>query len=710
MASSFQRQSQIRKASYGALILALFTVSLFWRQFLEKQAAPPSEENPGGLSLREQSMGDVELSGSFVRLTLIGSRGVAQCWLWWKANELQKRHEWNKLELAVAWITRLQPHYKTPWQFQGWNLAYNVPAECDRVKDKYYFIARGIALLAEGERQNRNNPELRYDVAFMLQNKIGMADEQHTLRTLFQLSCIDPAERDPSRLRRRDGSVNPEGFERFCRKYPHLVRRLHDRLACNTPDEVIDFLTENYEIPSRYEYPSARGRTVASRPLPAEGQFPVLPRRSDVTGLVDIPYTADDAELPAEFDNFAAAAIWFTYAQAPLPPPNPGGSPLGLEYDLRKYRLPRKPSLIIFRNGPPRALSYVAERMQKEGWFDRGWEVDEGRQGIHRWFPGRQVVLGGGLVPGQGTNWSAQAWEKARERWEKHGRDNGLYIPPEKRGEIQTRAQAYRKEYGIAEAEKGPELRPEHLDNETMRASFEAHRQLYWSSANLNLTNFTHFHTQARNEVQPGAITARRLFFKAEQMHNAAMPAGDVVKAYEEALLGPDRPRFAETSTILQTSLLVAPLGHPLMVPFSATEDSIDGQRVRGWRKILQDNEDFRKDKDVQEESYTLQYKYLKLLQEEERGRLAHLKPLLVMGDFLAKGVRPPGAILWLPTADVIPPRSLGSGIVGPLDGNARDGKPFLGADAIRLARTRLGFNEPLPQTQTPMPAPPKRR
>src|SRR5271165_5476418 len=139
MASSFQRQSQIRKVTYGVLILVLFTVSLFWRQFLEAQA--------DRLAVREQSLGDVELSGSALRLMLIGSRGATLCGLWIMAIDMQKKHEWNKLEMLVTSITKLQPHYKTPWMFQSWNLAYNVPAECDRVKDKYYFISRGIELL-----------------------------------------------------------------------------------------------------------------------------------------------------------------------------------------------------------------------------------------------------------------------------------------------------------------------------------------------------------------------------------------------------------------------------------------------------------------------------------------------------------------------------------------------------------------------------------
>jgi hypothetical protein len=645
MTSSFQRQSQIRKVTYGVLILVLFTVSLFWRQFLEAQA--------DRLAVREQSLGDVELSGSALRLMLIGSRGATLCGLWVMAIEMQKKHEWNKLEMLVASITKLQPHYKTPWMFQSWNLAYNVPAECDRVKDKYYFISRGIELLAEGERQNRNNPDMRFELGFYLHNKIGLADEQNTLRSLFQLSCIDPVERDPARLRRPDGSVDLDKFEAFCKKYAHLVRRLHDSLACNTPDDVLDFLTENYELPCRYEYPTVGGGpSVPGRLRPPEKQFPVLPRRGEL-GESDLPYAAEVQQLPEEFDNFAAGGLWFAYAQLPLPPANPASGSSGDDYDRTKYRMPRRMATILFRQYPALSATFVAQRQQKEGWFDRGWEVDEGRQGINRWFPDRKVVLGD-------RNWSGQTWDRARILWEDHGTRTGLYLDPRERDRKKELAQKYRTAYGVAETEIGPPLRSEHDVDADMVASFQAHRQLYWYESNRRLSNFPHFFAQARTEVQPNAIAAHRLFFKAEQMRHAYKLPADIIAVYEEGL--------------------------PL------------------WKRVLEENDDFRHDKDVQEETYKLQYEYLKLLREEERGRLAHLKPLLVLGDYLTQVSRAPGATLWLPTVDM-----LGSGIVGPFDGNAADGQPFLSPEAVRLARSRLGFVEPPPQQPQTMDAPKRR-
>src|SRR5262249_54493366 len=152
----------------------------------------------------EESLGEVELTGSAVRLLLTGSKGLVVTGLWTIAQDKQKKHQWNELEKVVQQIMNLQPHFITPWIFQSWNISYNVSVETDLTSDQYYFIARGIQLLAEGDRQNRNQPNMREMNGFYIQNKFGVSDRVHVLRSMFQLSCIEPGERDPDRYRTRD--------------------------------------------------------------------------------------------------------------------------------------------------------------------------------------------------------------------------------------------------------------------------------------------------------------------------------------------------------------------------------------------------------------------------------------------------------------------------------------------------------------------------
>ena len=73
--------------------------------------------------------------------------------LWIYSMDAFKKNQWNELEFYTHALTKLQPHFVTPWLFQSWNLAYNVSVESDRPFDKYFYIARGVQLLAEGERR-----------------------------------------------------------------------------------------------------------------------------------------------------------------------------------------------------------------------------------------------------------------------------------------------------------------------------------------------------------------------------------------------------------------------------------------------------------------------------------------------------------------------------------------------------------------------------
>ena len=66
--------------------------------------------------------------------------------------------------------------------------------------------ARLYQLLAQGERVNRDNPDMRFWIGFYYINKFGSSDEKNTLRSLLQLSGIDPAKRDPNQLRTTDAS------------------------------------------------------------------------------------------------------------------------------------------------------------------------------------------------------------------------------------------------------------------------------------------------------------------------------------------------------------------------------------------------------------------------------------------------------------------------------------------------------------------------
>jgi hypothetical protein len=406
----------------------LFTVSFLWRRYAVAAQADT-------LALREQDRGDVELSGALIRLSLTGSRGVATSVLWMSAIEKQKKNQWNEMEFFVRSLTKLQPHFITPWLFQSWNLSYNVAVESDRISDKYFYVTRGIQLLADGERQNRHNPAMRFSIGFYTQHKICNSDESNVMRSLFQLSCMPPNQRDPARFRKYtaegDEEFDWDEFEKFCKENPQLVRRLREatrkeavaserdqlrqqkaQFTCETADEVVAFLAANYRVPSIYEEatptpPGARwkaDRQDRLRPDPLD-RFPVLPPGgserpttppqhvfipaqgfNELTAARRLPDgNTEGSTLDDGTDPFDVSRAWFGYAQEPLPDPDdfyPGRSQ---PITNRVVQRPAKITQILFRQYPPLTQTQKAQRLQLEGWFDETPWLLTG------WFPSRIV-------------------------------------------------------------------------------------------------------------------------------------------------------------------------------------------------------------------------------------------------------------------------------------------------------------------------------
>jgi hypothetical protein len=662
VASPYQQQSLRRKIVYTALIVGLFCATLVLRQLprigMEAQAAD--------LELREMDRGEVELTGSALRLSLSAGRGVAVCALWWGATEKQKKNQWNELELMVRSLTKLQPHFITPWLFQSWNLAYNVSVESDRIKDKYFYIWRGIELLAEGERQNKNNPDLRFSMGFYNQQKLGLSDEALTFRCLFQMSCIDPVKRDPDRFRAKDRNdsqaIDPEKFEQFCRENPMLVRRLRESLKKESPSDIVDFLADHKKIPSRYEDKpiTPAGGAEPRSPLKSEDQqFPILPP-PDSTGRRE----GADLDSP-DVDNFTAAREWYAYAVEPMPPAEKELSPNPPLFDRRKYRMPRYMAPAIFRGYPSRGQTYVAEYLQREGWFDSdGWKITGG------WFPEDKFRSGADAVVGDGKNWGKRAWDRARDRWQRHGIDTGLYLTAEELNILNGRAAKFRQRFNVQPGELPAAANLQQRLDPDVQEALRAHMALYWYEHFRVMTNFPHFYAQSQVEADTNTIAVRKAFFQADQSRKA----GDTelaIELYREAF-----PK---------------------------------------WRQILLDNPLFRQDSAQQEDTYEAALKYVDLV-VDRRGK--RLKELLLLQDYLAHVASTPfGSAVWVPQSYF--PRLVPPNVLTPIDQPDSKGEPLISQNNMISVRSRLQLPitliRPPPEMTmelpssppTPPPAPP---
>jgi hypothetical protein len=497
--------------------------------------------------------------------------------------------------------------------------------ESDRIRDKYFYITRGIQLLAEGERQNKNHPDLRFSMGFYNQHKIGLADEGNTLRCLYQMSCIDPLERDagpnpknPKALRKEESSgnvvIDMDQFERFCKRYPILVRRLRELLRYEAPRDIVDFLADNQKVPSRYEEKRAgTDLDIEQSPFKApEEQFPLLPPLD----------SQDDKANPADpdFDNFMAARDWYTYS-------------------LKAVATGRKPRYMaekIFLGYPARGQAYVAEYLEKEGWFDaEGWK-------IRGWFPDDKFRNGPAVV-GDGTAWAMRAWQKAHEMYKKHGKEDGLHLEPEERKVLEDRAQKYKQRYQLGPRARPVELTAEDERDPEMKASYKAYDTLFWYEHYRAMTNFPHFYFVSQVEQDPKAIQARKDFFTAEQLRKSG-----------------------ERELALEVYRRAMP----------------------EWRELLLAHRDFRRDGNVQEDTYEVELKYQGLVREL-MGR--DLRRLLIEQDYLTQAlVRPPLVVPYLPSPYLT--RDLELPLVTPFDGDDPDGMPLVQFDAKDRVRNRLNL------------------
>lgn len=358
--------ARLRKLIYTGLILVCFVAMLIHRrEVVEKKA----EQH----SLSETNLAQVDLGGSAARFVLTSFRGPLVCVLWWESRELFRRKEWNRLELILRALTKLQPHFRGPWEFMGWDLAYNVAVEFDAAEDKYFYVAKGVNWLAEGERTLRRlvydpetrsrrevgNPDVRWYIGNVIHHKITYSDEAPIFRCFFHLSCIPPELWDPDTLRQ-----NPDRLREFQRTYPvfteYLRRFRHVAEGAESPldEALVSFCRQYRGIIGRYRVVAGGQASVLKQPH--ELPFPIWPGELDLP-----PRYHSDTHLEPQQEPHEILYHWSVFAQEPLPPFDPD-APYQAE-PSRLYQNSKK-SPYFFRAHPARAKGLKARFLGKEGW------------------------------------------------------------------------------------------------------------------------------------------------------------------------------------------------------------------------------------------------------------------------------------------------------------------------------------------------------
>jgi hypothetical protein len=177
-----------RKVAYlVAAVVLLFPIMML--------GSPSTLTEPGGklaqlrseAKLGQADLGRIDPASETIRLATLGMRGMAVTMLWNKANHYKKTEDWTAFQATLEQLARLQPYFIKVWQYQAWNLTYNVSVELDAVRDRFYYVKQGIRYLEEGIEYLRDNPTLLDDLGWFCGNKVGRADEHVQYRRLFKL-------------------------------------------------------------------------------------------------------------------------------------------------------------------------------------------------------------------------------------------------------------------------------------------------------------------------------------------------------------------------------------------------------------------------------------------------------------------------------------------------------------------------------------------
>jgi hypothetical protein len=249
--------SRQRKLVYLCGILVLL-IPIIWL------GRPSAGEDHGGrlaqlrtrYDLGENQLGKVDPTSAAMNLVLLGFRGIAADLIWLDADHNEEIKNWAELRANVDAIIMLQPHFVKVWQFQGWNMAYNVSAAWDLVADRYYWVKEGAKFLKQGCLVNAKVAQLPYEEGRIVGTKVGRADEWQFFRKFFNT-------KDPNEdlfKGRPDPEVNPQGKDNYLaakdlysnandleRKYPQTI-------------SMLEVLFRSYPYRSLLSYPDALQR------------------------------------------------------------------------------------------------------------------------------------------------------------------------------------------------------------------------------------------------------------------------------------------------------------------------------------------------------------------------------------------------------------------------------------------------------------------
>jgi hypothetical protein len=133
---------------------------------------------------------------AFATVAMGAFRGLVVDILWMRADALKNKGQFFDAKQLAEWITTLQPRFASVWDFQAWNMAYNISVAipANQPEERWRWVKNGYELLRDqGIVLNPKSILLYKSLAWIFQHKIaGYIDDTHEYYKLQLALAMEP--------------------------------------------------------------------------------------------------------------------------------------------------------------------------------------------------------------------------------------------------------------------------------------------------------------------------------------------------------------------------------------------------------------------------------------------------------------------------------------------------------------------------------------
>jgi hypothetical protein len=124
-------------------------------------------------------------------------RGLVVDALWMRADKLKEEGQFFDARQLAEWITILQPRFASVWEFQAWNMAYNISVAipASQPDQRWRWVRNGYELLRDEaiSKYKLKNLTLYRELATIFEHKIGgVSDDDHKYYKLQLATAMEP--------------------------------------------------------------------------------------------------------------------------------------------------------------------------------------------------------------------------------------------------------------------------------------------------------------------------------------------------------------------------------------------------------------------------------------------------------------------------------------------------------------------------------------